>query len=265
MRANIGGIRHGAASLLVTAVALGVAGQGRAADTPPGTPSDDRASRDWQGSVGAAAVSFPRYPGSDRQRTLVVPSFEVRYRDWFFIDPVKGIGFRNTIADGLTLSTSLALDLASRRAEDAPRLIGFRDIGETFALRLGVEYELGPAFVNAALLSRLGREYRRGTSLETDAGWNVVASEAGVYGVGVNLRAMDDTYARNFFGVDDRQASTASLRRFDASGGLLSAGVFAQAFVRWPSGGVHSVACSSRGCRGTPRTARSSTGVRRRS
>ena len=195
------------------------------------------AAGEWEYSLGAALISTPRFVGSRKTRTLVVPSFEIKYDDWFFIDPIKGVGVERKVVDGLTVDASIAVDLASRRRKDDARLEGFDNIVEAPALRFALDYVLGDAFVSASVATRIGQHNGRGTLFDTDVGYNIVTSKRALVGVGLNVKGMDTTYARHFFGVSSRESAASGLPVFRAEGGLQSFGPFVQAVVpfgdRW--------------------------------
>lgn len=192
--------------------------------------SEAPAAGGWSFSAGAAALSAPRFAGSDRQRYLVVPTFELAYGDSFFINPIQGIGLRARPLEGLTTSAALGLSLDARRAKDDVRLRGLGDVKERAALILKVDYAFAQSSVSAEVSSRLGQQ--RGSLLNFEFGQNVLATSKGQYTLGVNARLMDARYARTFFEVNAAQATASGLRRFDAGAGLQRAGVFGQVLYR---------------------------------
>ncbi len=214
----------------------------------PGTPTE--AAANWRYRLGAAVISAPRFVGSNKTRTLAVPTFEVKYKDWFFIDPIKGVGVQTVVGPGLSANAALGVDFATRKRKDDPRLNGLGDINQAPALRLGLDYELGDAFVSANLAYRFGKRSSRGTLLDTDVGYNVVTSKLAIVGVGLNVKGMDSTYSRNFFGVSAEQSAASGLRAFTAKRSLQSFGPFVQAVFpisdRWTLYG-HAVYSKLRG------------------
>lgn len=200
--------------------------------TAQSSPPSSAGQNDWQYSLGAAVIAAPRSLGSSRTRYLVVPTFEVKYKDLFFIDPIKGIGVQAKAAEGFTASAALGISLDSRRAKDDSRYRGLGDIKEAPALILELDYELGGAFVSAGLKSRLGSGTRRGTIVDADVGYNILATRDALLGVGAMARGMDRTYARNFLGVSATQAAASGLTEFNAGSGIQRAGLFAQVVYR---------------------------------
>lgn len=210
---------------------------GAQAQTAPTSVAPTRSTRDWTFNAGAAVPSGPRYVGASKTRTMVIPTFDIKYGDWFFINPIRGIGAEVELLEGLKGSASVGADFSRRKAKDDARLNGLVDIGIAPAMRLGLDYKLGRDFVSGKLISRLGSSDGRGTLFEADAGYNVLSNPAGVLGLGLQVKAMDGTYARNFFGVSAQQSAASGLPVFNAEGGLQSIGPFVQAVVpvsdRW--------------------------------
>ncbi len=197
-----------------------------------GRPTPVSATSDWTVNVGAAIISGPRYPGSNDNKATLVPVIDARYKDYLFISPIRGIGVEFPLAQGLKGSAAIGFDLTSRKEKESTRLVGLGDVNAAGALLLGLDYQLGDAFAKAGLSSRLGSGNRRGTSVDVDLGYNVIKTQGLVLAAGLNLNTMDNTYARNFFGVSAQQSAASKLPGFNASGGLKSAGAFAQAFYR---------------------------------
>lgn len=202
---------------------------------PYGTAAESTS--DWTFSAGAAVAYSPRYAGASKKKAMAIPTFDIRYRDWFFINPFKGIGAEVELLEGLKGSASIGASFDERKAKDDARLNGLGDIGVAAATRLEVEYELDKAFIKGKVISRLGSSKGRGTLFEAEVGYNVLASRAGVLALGLEVKAMDNTYARNFFGVSAQQSAASGLPVFNAKSGVAGVGPFVQAVVpvtdRW--------------------------------
>jgi MipA family protein len=209
--------------LVITAVfALGplaALGSAHAQTSPP--------ARDWRFSVGAGILSSPEFIGAGDQKTLLLPSFEARYKDWFFASPRDGIGLQTNLS-GLKLSGALGIDLNSRDPKDDPRIAGLRKVGAAPALRLKAEYGFGDLGVSALLASRLGSDVKRGSSLQLEGGYNLLKGQQYLGTVGLSARLMDGKFADNFLSVSPQDSAASGLRPYKAGSGLLDAGVFVQ-------------------------------------
>jgi MipA family protein len=211
----------------LVAVLLAASGPALAQSTSSPAPKSD-----WQSSLGAAAIAAPKSIGSNKTRYLAIPTFEIKYKDFFFIDPIKGVGVQSKPLKGLTISASLGINLDSRRAKDDPRYRGLGDIREALAQNLSLEYEIGDAFISTSASIRLGSRDRRGSTFDVDLGYKLPAAESFFASAGLTARAMDSTYARNFLGVNAQQAAASGLPPFNAESGVQRAGAFVQSAYR---------------------------------
>lgn len=190
------------------------------------------AADDWTFSAGGLMAVGPRFPGSDRAKVMLVPNVQARYKDFLVINPMDGIGLVYAVDDTLKLSASLGIDLTTRKAEDDSRLNGLTDIKGTGAVRMGAKYRTGPVFAEAKLTTRLGNEQKRGSLVDLEGGYSVLATRDAGVDLGVALRWMDSSYSRNFFGISTAQSAASGLKVFNASSGLQSSGVFVGGYQR---------------------------------
>ena len=82
-------------------VLLVLASLAGAAAIPQGAMAQQRGSADgWEVSAGAGVVSCPYSLGSKKQHTIAVPRLDVRYKDWFYANPIDGVGVQTNVRDG---------------------------------------------------------------------------------------------------------------------------------------------------------------------
>jgi MipA family protein len=186
-------------------------------------PSD----QDWKLSAGVAARLAPRSIGSGQDRFLVVPNFDVKYKDWFFFNPIEGVGLR-TSSNSLTLSGSLGVDLNYRSAKDNPVLRGFEKVGIAPALRLKAQYDTGPVGLSATSSTRIADHDANGSTLTLEASYRAYASRQMIGIVGANARFMDQNFAQNFVSVSVADSVSSGKAQYRAKSGLLDTGVFVQ-------------------------------------
>jgi MipA family protein len=184
-------------------------------------------SQDWKTSVGIAARVGPRSIGSDHDRVLVIPNFDVKYQDWFFLNPIEGVGLR-TSGNGLTLSGSVAIDLNNRNAKNNPVLQGFAKVGIAPALRLKAQYDVGPVGLSAVSSTRIADGDANGTTLTLEASYRAYASRQVIASFGANARFMDENFAQNFVSVSASDSAASGKAQYRAKSGLLDTGLFAQ-------------------------------------
>jgi MipA family protein len=183
--------------------------------------------------VGAGVISSAKFIGASKRRTMAVPSFDVRYQDWFFANPVKGIGVESKPLTGLSLTAAIGADTTSRDSKDDPRLRGLEKISLAPALKLGAEYEINDFTFSTELSKRIASSNKSGAKVRFEAGYNVIANKSLLLTTGVFEDVMDKSYARNFLSISAAQSSITGLRPYEAKRGALDSGVFLQALYRF--------------------------------
>ena len=211
--------------LLLMLSLTGLASSMAHADGPPPNPDG------WQYRLGAGVVVTPESIGSSSTRYMPVPYVDIRYKDWFFLNPVDGVGVSHPFG-GLVASISLADDRNNREPSAGRKYRGLRPLSETAAARLKLDYDFGDFTSSAIVSSRLSNSVRRGTTLELDGGYNVVTSPDLRINAGVSARLMDSTFARNLISVSPRDSLSSGLPVYRAGSGLLDAGVYAEGNYR---------------------------------
>lgn len=181
----------------------------------------------WEASLGAGVVWTPRSLGSKKMRTLAVPSFDLRYKDWFFASPIEGVGLQTTVG-GVVLAAAVGADLNSRDPAAGGRYANLSSISIAPALRLKAVYEYGDFSTEALISSRIARSGRNGTTLALEEGYELYAAARTLVTVGLSARFMDGTFARNLVSVSATDAASSGLPVYRAKSGLLDAGLFAQ-------------------------------------
>ena len=221
----------GAAVALLTLIAGSV---GARAQTPspmaewqysagvPLRPSFEDTAPEWQVEVGAAAAVQPLYAGAAKYRFLPGPDIDVRYRDLAFFSVGEGLGV-NLLQDK-TYRVGLALGVdQGREADSATRLHGTGDIGLAPTPKLFAEYVLFPVVLRADVRRALGGV--DGWAGDLSAYMPVYGTKSFFVFAGPTVAFVDDTYNRHEFGISATQHLRSGLPRYDATGGLQSAGL----------------------------------------
>lgn len=186
-----------------------------------------------RGGVGVAVA--PKFAGSDKRLLGLLPVFEARYREQFFISTLRGAGYELRLNEQLSFSAALAPDMERRRAKDDKRLTGLGEVKWAPALRLGAELNAGPLLLSAGTSTRLGKGKElggRGTRVEFDAGYALRPMPGVGLIVGASAQLMDGKLASALFGVTPAQAAASGLAVHQADAGLTSLGLFAKAHYR---------------------------------
>jgi MipA family protein len=216
---------------LINFVAPQVHAQAIAPVVPEPTPSATKTPSDWRISAGFGVVSAPKYSGANKQRWLVIPNVDVRYKDWFFASPVEGIGAQTSYGD-LTLSGAFGIDFNSRDRKDSTRLTGLSKTNVAPAVKLRAGYDVGDFNVSAALSSRIGSAKAQGNSVELQLGYNAIATRKLLTTIGVTTRWVDQKYAENLISISPADSLRSGLPVYKADKGVVDAGIFVQSLYR---------------------------------
>lgn len=176
----------------------------------------------WQVEVGAAGAVQPLYPGAGKYRFEPGPDFDIRYKDLAFFSVGEGLGVNLLQDKTYRIGAALGID-TGREADSATRLHGTGDIGYAPVPKLFAEYVIFPVVLRADVRRALGGV--DGWAGDLSAYMPVFGTKTFFVFVGPTVSFADDTYERHEFGISASQHLRSGLPRYDATGGLQSAGV----------------------------------------
>ena len=177
---------------------------------------------DWQIEVGMAGVVQPLYPGAGKYRFEPGPDIDVRYKNDAFFSIGEGLGVNLFSGKTYRVGASLGFDLG-READSATRLRGTGDIGLAPVPKLFAEYVLFPMVLRADVRRALGGV--DGWIGDLSAYMPVYGTKSFFVFVGPTVTLADDVANRHEFGISATQHLRSGLPRYDATGGLQSAGL----------------------------------------
>jgi len=177
---------------------------------------------DWQIEVGGAGNIQPLYPGAGKYRFQPGPDIDIRYKDLAFLSTGEGLGINLLQDKTYRIGAALGVDLG-RSADSATRLHGTGDIGYAPVPKLFAEYIIFPVVLRADVRRALGGV--DGWTGDLSAYMPVWGNKSFFVFVGPTVTFADGTYLRHEFGISATQHLRSGLPRYDATGGLQSAGV----------------------------------------
>ncbi|MDX5630513.1 MULTISPECIES: MipA/OmpV family protein [unclassified Brenneria] len=174
-------------------------------------------------TVGIGAQNAPRYSGSDKRTTQVMPLIQARYGA-FFLDSQQGIGYDLMSDNGLYLEHTLGYTLgrsdkdASWR-EGSDKLKGMGNINAAVNTSIAVGWTIAPWIsvegkIALPLSDGQGGQYRTSFTLipiQNDSD-TLAWQTAALFG--------DHRYMNTFYGVNKRQSARSGYHRFNAAGGF---------------------------------------------
>jgi len=188
----------------------------------PLRPTFEDTAPEWQVEVGGAGAVQPLYPGAAKYRFLPGPDIDVRYRDFAFFSVGEGLGVNLLQDKTYRVGVAMGFD-QGREADSATRLHGTGDIGLAPTPKLFAEYVLFPVVLRADVRRALGGV--DGWAGDLSAYMPIYGTKSFFVFVGPTVALVDDTDNRHEFGISATQSLRSGLPRYDATGGLQSAGL----------------------------------------
>lgn len=202
---------------------------------------DTPAADTWHYAVGATALTQPRYPGSDRRKTRLLPIAAAAYGR-FSLGELDGTGIPVGASVDLLedphwkVGVALGSDIGKpRKASDSPRLAGLGDIDATLLGSLYARFDDSWLEIRGNVTTDVGnrrngiRELstpapRRATSQGTQASIDIEGKYSPTPGLtvvaGPGLVWADRRHERAFFGVDDAQSVDSGLATYSPRAGI---------------------------------------------
>lgn len=178
----------------------------------------------WKFTAGAGVVSGPEYPGSDQQKTRVVPLLGASYGR-FFIGGMPGGGPLGVGAYLLRdrnwqLGVGLGGGIGKVRKEsDDSRLAGLGDIKSTTQASVFGSYRLGWAALRGTVSTDIGgKDQGTHASLELEGRYALLPALTLTGGPG--LTWTDRKHAQTFYGVSAAQSASSGKPQYSADGGI---------------------------------------------
>jgi MipA family protein len=184
------------------------------------TPSDT-----WKFSVGAGAISQPRYPGSSERKTEAIPLVSANYGRYFIggapgAGVPAGIGAFIVMEPNWKLGVGIGGNLGKPREEsDSPRLRGLGDIDRTVLGSVFGSYDDKWFSVKAGVLTDIGGK-DQGTRVSLDLEGKYSVTEELTLSAGPGLTWADSKYTQTFFGISPAQSANSGLGVYTARSGL---------------------------------------------
>jgi outer membrane protein len=180
------------------------------------------AADDWEVTVGITPLITPEYEGADEYRVLPVPMLDIKYKDIYFFNPYRGLGFNWIHTRQLQAGPVMTYRLWQNESSN-PALDGMGDIPGTL--------ELG-GFVNYYLpYIRFGADIKQGVNGHRGAIANFSMEAYGKigkkiqYALGPRYAWVDQNYMQTYFGIDHTQSARTGLDAYFPGAGSKEVGI----------------------------------------
>jgi MipA family protein len=177
-----------------------------------------------QASFGVAAITAPRYAGSDKTFVQALPLISVQKGPWF-IDSLRGVGAQYQSESGFSASEAFHYDFGrvdrdSNLRPGSRTLRGMGDVTGSVVSRTTVAQRFNSilsASVEAEYSLKDGTHrgrYRAGVEL------GLVQKETDIVTVNADLHAGNAAFNRAYFGVSPAQSARSGFAAYKAASGL---------------------------------------------
>ncbi|PHN61828.1 MipA/OmpV family protein [Pseudomonas viridiflava] len=210
-------------SIFFASAALLACGTGHADEPAPSTNQSifgDRTSF----TLGLGAAVLPRYMGSDKYRSQVLPVVSIQ-RGIFFADSTHGLGVQLQTQSGFSASAALNYDFGRSEKNSNGRpgstdLKGMGTIGGSTVADLNVGQQILPWLsVGAEAELRLAGE-QRGNRYRLGVEGIAYHSDRDSVTVDLDAHAGDSRYNQTYFGVTRLQSQLSGLTSFNSDSGI---------------------------------------------
>lgn len=170
-------------------------------------------------SLGAVAISMPKYVGSDERRLAVYPAFDAQWKNGAFFSAVSGLGYNFSKDPNLQYGLRLTLE-AGRDESRSSKLTGLGDINSAIEPGAFFNYYLNP---NYALLSsvRYGSGVdHNGVQLSLGARATSLLNTQHRLSALFSANWANNNYAQSYFGINTTQSIATGYTPYTASAGL---------------------------------------------
>lgn len=211
----------GAIGIAAALAAFGgmTANQASADTVIPKSSVFEPAPQGWRVWAGGFVLVLPEYIGSDEYEVVGGPYLDIKYSNWFFANPIDGVGVNVYNRNGLRIGGSVGYR-GGREEGDGPLLAGLDEIEDGAEVVAFAKYRLGPIQLSGAYKYGVGED-DTGALYTVGIGSALPVRDGFVILGQISAEFMDSEYADAYFSVDASK-SKAGLTDYDAASGWRS-------------------------------------------
>ncbi|MEA9390127.1 MipA/OmpV family protein [Acerihabitans sp. TG2] len=185
--------------------------------------ADDGSTTQQSLTVGLGAQNAPRYSGSDKRHTQMVPIVQAQ-DGAFFLDSVKGVGYDLQNANGLYIENSLGYGLGrsdkdSSWRDGTDKLKGMGNIDATVNTSVALGW-MATQWLTLEGRATLPLSDGQGVQYRTSVTLIALQNDSDTIALQVSGLFGDGRYMNTFYGVNDQQRVQSGYTRYRAAGGF---------------------------------------------
>lgn len=183
----------------------------------------DEARPDWNVTLGAAAISLPKFEGSDRYEVKVLPNIQADWKDTVTFSMPEGLKWNVVNRDGFKAGPVVKYKGGREESDDRAALRGMGEVDSTAEVGGFAKYRMGQFEGKVEARQALGGH--EGAVVDAGVNMFVTSVPQWFFSAGPRLTWASEDYNQAYFGVDAGQAARSGYARYTADSGLKSVGV----------------------------------------
>ena len=170
-------------------------------------------------NVGLSTLSAPKYEGSSKSVSRIMPFFNLKYKNITF-NPVMGLNVNFLDNQDWLLSYGLGFNFG-RDPESDVNLNGLKKVNSTFEPKLKAKYKNKYYSIASEISYDLLKRGHKGAYLKTsfNTGFPLIKLKTFII-PSFSFTYADKTYLNNFFGVDDRENLSSGYSKYILESGI---------------------------------------------
>ncbi len=170
-------------------------------------------------NVGLSTVSAPKYEGSSKSVSRIMPFFNLKYKNITF-NPVMGLNINFLDNEDWLLGYGLGFNFGKDPESDV-NLKGLKKVNSTFEPKLKAKYKNKYYSITSEISYDLLKRGHKGTYLKTsfNTGFPLIKLKTFII-PSFSFTYADKTYLNNFFGVDVGENLSSGYSKYNLKSGI---------------------------------------------
>lgn len=175
--------------------------------------------KDVNFSLGAVALSIPKYTGSDERRLAAYPMFDAQWKNGAFFSAVNGLGYN--FSKDASLQYGLRLTLEGARDESrSGKLRGLGDVNTAVETGAFLNYNLDQNFSLASSIRYGSGLDHNGVQVSFGARASTLLSPQHRLSASIGANWVNSAYMQSYYGVTAAQSAASGYAQYTPSSGI---------------------------------------------
>ncbi|MBI1773070.1 MAG: MipA/OmpV family protein [Burkholderiales bacterium] len=175
--------------------------------------------KDVNFSLGAAALSLPKYTGSDERRLAAYPMFDAQWKNGAFFSAVNGLGYN--FSKNVSVQYGLRMSLEAARDESrSGKLRGLGDVNTSVEPGAFLNYSIDQNFSLASSVRYGSGLDHNGVQVSFGARATTLLNPQHRLSASIGANWVNSAYMQSYFGVTAAQSVSSGYAQYTPSSGI---------------------------------------------